>query len=192
MTASLTILLVDADGDRADALEQMLRSGGYGDIHKVLGGPALADEVIRLRPDVVIVDMGLPERDILESLRQTTARAPRPIILCSDENDPAFIEQAISAGVSSYHVGGVSGDAIKPIMTAAIALFRRHQRSEDERQTAVASLEERRTIEKAKAALIRERGLSEPEAYRWLRSKAMKESRKLAAVAAEFVGKRES
>jgi two-component system, response regulator / RNA-binding antiterminator len=191
MTASLTILLVDADGDRAGELEQMLRSGGYGNIHRMLGGPALADEVVRLRPDVVIVDMGLPERDILESLRETTARAPRPIILCSDENDPDFIEQAISAGVSSYHVGDVHGDSIRPIMTAAIALFRRHQRSEDERQIAVASLEERRTIEKAKAVLIRERGMSEPEAYRWLRSKAMKESRKLAAVAAEFVGKRE-
>lgn len=185
-------MLVDADGDRADELEQMLRHGGYGNIHKVLGGPALADEVVRLRPDVVIVDMGLPERDILESLRETTARAPRPIILCSDEDDPAFIEQAISAGVSSYHLGGVNAAAIKPIVTAAIALFRRHRHSEEERQSAVSSLEERRTIEKAKAALIRERGMSEPEAYRWLRSRAMKESRKLVAIAAEFVGKRES
>jgi two-component system, response regulator / RNA-binding antiterminator len=185
--ARLNILLVDAVGSRADELEALLLQSGYGDVHKVQGGPALAEEVMRLNPDVVIVDMGLAERDVLESLRDTTARSPRPIILRTDVDDPAFIEEAISAGVSSYHAGSVDPATIRAIMTAAIALFRRHRRSEVEMQAAVASLQERRIVEQAKAALIRRRGMSEPEAYRWLRRKAMRESRKLAVVAAELL-----
>lgn len=183
----LKILLVDAVGSRADELQLLLRRSGYDEVHKVQGGPALADEVVRLNPDLVIVDMGLAERDVLDGLRETTARSPRPIILRADVDDPQFIEEAISAGVSSYHAGTVDLASIKAVMTAAIALFRRYQRSEEEKQSAINSLAERRIIELAKAALIRRRGMSEPEAYRWLRGKAMRESRKLAAVAAELV-----
>lgn len=185
--APLKILLVDAVGSRADELEALLLRSGYSAVNKIQGGPALAEDVVRLNPDVVVVDMGLAERDVLEGLRETTARSPRPIILRADVDDPAFIEAAISAGVSSYHTGSVDPASIKAIMTAAIALFRRHQRSEEEAKSVMASLEERRIVEKAKAVLIRCRGMSEPEAYRWLRSRAMRESRKLAAVAAELV-----
>lgn len=185
-TSPLKILLVDSVSSRAAALAKVLQAAGYADIHHVPGGLGLADDVAALLPDVIIVDMALPERDTLEGLRQTSARAPRPVILRTDESNASFIEEAISAGVSSYHMGSVSAEVIKPVVTAAIALFRRHLRVE---QSAQAALGERRIIEKAKAMLIAQHGIAEPEAYRWLRSKAMKESRKLVQIAADVIGK---
>lgn len=190
--SSLKILLVDTVGARAAEFERTLREAGYRDIHHVSGGPALADDVTGLAPDLIIVDMAMPERDTLEGLRRTSAQSPRPVVLCTNEDDPGFIEEAISAGVSSYHVGSVSAEAIRPVMTAAMALFRRYQHADSERQAALASLEERRVVEKAKAALMQQRGLAEPEAYKWLRNKAMKESRKIVAVAAELLKRTES
>jgi response regulator NasT len=187
----LKILLVDAVGARAAEFERILLEAGYRDIHHIAGGPGLAEDVGDLAPDLIIVDMAMPERDTLEGLRRTSARSPCPVVLCTDEDDPGFIEEAIAAGVSSYHVGSVSADAIRPIMTAAMALFRRYQQAELERKAALTSLEERRIVERAKAALMRQRGLAEPDAYRWLRNKAMKESRKLVSVAADILERTE-
>lgn len=186
----LTILLVDANGRRAAELARLLASSGDHDVHHTSGGAGLADEVIALNPSVVLVDMSLPDRDTLEGLRQVSSRAPCPIVLMTEETTEDFVAEAIQAGVCSYHVGGVDPAAIRPILAAAIALFARHQRATSERDASLAQLEERRIIDKAKMLLMRSNRMTEPEAYRWLRSKAMRESRKLAEVAADLLAER--
>jgi response regulator NasT len=133
--------------------------------------------------------MALPDRDALEDIRQVSAVAPKPIILFADQDDPSFMQEAIAAGVSSYNVTGLSLPYVKPIVTAAIAFFQRYRQVEKELETAKSVLEERRMIEKAKAVLMRDHGMSEPDAYRWLRNKAMNESRKIICVAADMIKK---
>jgi response regulator NasT len=80
---------------------------------------------------------------------------------------------------------------VKPIMASAIALFQRYRHVETELAAARALLDERRQIERAKAILMRDRKMSEPEAYRWLQKRAMNQSRKLAQIVAEFVAQEE-
>jgi response regulator NasT len=77
-------------------------------------------------------------------------------------------------------------------MASAIALFQRYRHVETELAAAKALLEERRLIERAKAILMKNRKMSEPDAYRWLQKKAMNESRKLAQVVADFVAEEEN
>jgi response regulator NasT len=99
------------------------------------------------------------------------------------------MEEAIAAGVSSYNVLGATIPDIKPIVAAAVILFRRYRQVEDELERVKATLAERHTLERAKAILMRRRGIGEPEAYRWLRRKAMNENRKIIDVAAELLAK---
>lgn len=189
MPPHLKILLVDANGRRAAELSGHLAAlGGY-TVYRHSGGLGLADQVSALRPDVVLIDMNLPDRDTLEGLREVSTRTPCPIVLMAEHSDSHFVEEAIDAGVSSYHTGGISAEAIQPALRAAVALFRKYRQTTAERDAATAQLEARRIVERAKAHLIRERKMSEPEAYRWLRSKAMRESRKLTDVAAELLSK---
>lgn len=138
-------------------------------------------------PDVVLVDMARPDRDALESLRQLSALAPRPIVLFIDQDDPQFMEAAISAGVSSYNVVGTPPPDVKPILRAAVALFRQHQETRAALNSAEAKLQERTIIDQAKARLIRDRRMSESDAYRWLRRRAMSSGRKIVEVAREFL-----
>jgi two-component system, response regulator / RNA-binding antiterminator len=187
----LTVLLVDANGRRAAELAQLLACTGAYTVRHTTGGVGLADEVVALKPSVVVVDMNLPDRDTLEGLRQVSTRSPCPVVLMTEESAEDFVEEAIAAGVCSYHVGGVDPAAIRPVLTAAIALFRRHQLASSERDTTKAQLDARLVVDKAKAFLIRTRKLSEPEAYRWLRSKAMRESRKLIDVANDLLADKE-
>jgi response regulator NasT len=183
----LKILLIDTDAERAKALEQTLAEAGFAQISRTAGGKDLIAAVERVSPDLIIIDMALPDRDTLEDVRLLSANAPRPIVMFADKDEPEFVDEAIAAGVCSYNLSGVSAQEVKPIMTSAIALFRRYRRVETELAAAKAQLAERRLLERAKAMLMRNRKMTEPEAYRWLQRKAMNENRKLSQVVADFV-----
>jgi two-component system, response regulator / RNA-binding antiterminator len=185
----LRVLLADSNSDRALALAETLAAAGAMEVSRAPAAANLAELVAATSPDVVIVDMALPDRDSLESIRSLTDRDPRPVIMFVDRDDPGFMEEAIAAGVSSYNVVGVTLPDVKPIVATAIAMFRRYRQVEEELERAKATLEERRVLERAKAILMRRRQMAEPEAYRWLRRKAMNESRRIADVAAELVAK---
>jgi response regulator NasT len=181
----LKVLLIDTDSERARALEEKLSDSAYAEILRAPDGPGLAEAVEHIKPDLIIIDMALPDRDALEDIRAVSAA--HPIVMFAGSDDPAFAEEAIAAGVCSYNLSGVALEDVKPIMASAIALFRRYRRVEEELAAAKAMLEERRLIERAKAILMEGRKMTEPEAYRWLQKKAMNENRKLARVVAEFV-----
>jgi response regulator NasT len=183
----LRVLVADSNSERADALAEKLQATDATEVLRLPPGASIADVVSIAAPDVIIVDMTLPDRDALEDIRAANSHAPRPVVMFVDRDDPGFMEEAIAAGVSSYNVVGMTLPDVKPIVAAAIAIFRRHRQIEEELAQAKAAIEERRMLERAKAILMRRRGIGEPEAYRWLRRKAMNESRRIADVAAELI-----
>jgi two-component system, response regulator / RNA-binding antiterminator len=185
------VLLADDNAERAGALARILAADPGIDIVRLQAGTLLADAVAAVTPDIVLVDMARPDRDALDGIRQVTARDPRPIVLFVDEDDPAFMEEAIGAGVSSYNVLGVPPPDVKPILRAATALFRHHQEARDARTEAETRLHDREIVDRAKSILIRERRLAEPDAYRWLRKQAMTSGRRIAEVARALVRERE-
>lgn len=150
-------------------------------------GEPLVDAVAAEAPDVVIVDMTRRDHDALQGLRQLASRSPKPVVVFVDRDDPGFMEAAIGADVASYNVLGLAPPDLKPILRAAVALFRRHERVREALRSAEKRLGDREVIDRAKAILIRERRLAEPAAYAWLRRQAMSRGRRIAEVAAEIV-----
>lgn len=183
---ALTILLIDSDEERGRALAEKL--AGFARVLRA-DGADLAAKVEAARPDLIIIDMSLPDRDALEDIR--VVAAANPVVMFAGTDDLEFARQAIAAGVCSYNLSGVAYADIKPIMASAVALFQRYRHVETELAAARALLEERRLIERAKAILMRDRKMTEPEAYRWLQKKAMNEARRLAQIVAEFVAEHE-
>jgi two-component system, response regulator / RNA-binding antiterminator len=183
----LKILLADDDTARARALIQLLSTDASVQVIRVPPSGDIAELVVAAAPDVVIVDMARPDRDALDGVRQINTRNPRPVVLFVDEDDPGFMEEAIAAGVSSYNVLGTPPPDVKPILRAAVALFRRHQRAQELLHHTEARLGERAAVDRAKALLIRERHLSEPEAYRWMQRQAMRRGRRIVEIAREIL-----
>jgi two-component system, response regulator / RNA-binding antiterminator len=192
LPGSLKVLLADSDSDRAAILEQRLREISDAVVLRVPSGRRLADAVPELAADVVIVDMARPDRDGLDDLRRVSADNPRPIVMFVDRDDRAFMEEAIAAGISSYNVVGAAFPDVKPIVMAAVAIFRKYQQVADDLTKAKATLHERDTVNRAKSLLMRRRNLDEPQAYRWLRRQAMNQSRRLADIAAELLAGEET
>ena len=187
----MRVLLADDDADRTRDLVRALAEDPLLDVVRLSPGTSLPEAVARHQPDVVLVDMARPDRDALDGLRRVSASVPRPVVLFVDEDDPSFMEEAIAAGVCSYNVAGVAPPDVRPLLRAAVALFRRHREMAEELQAAEARLAERHVVERAKAALIRERRIAEPDAYRWLQRQAMRRGERIVDIAARLLRERE-
>ncbi len=181
----MKVLLADSDAERAELVAAAL--GGSAEVARIGLREPLLDAVRRARADLVLVDMGRPDRDGLEALRALRAHAPLPVVLFVDDDDPAFMQDAIAAGVSSYNVVGASMPDVKVVIRVAVALFDRYRQIEAELRRAEDQLEERALIARAKAALMRRHGLSEPDAYRRLRRRAMESQKRIVDVAAQIM-----
>jgi response regulator NasT len=187
LSSQLRVLLADSDVERATALELRLREITDAVICRVPAGSTLLDAVATQAPDVIIVDMARPDRDALDDLRRLGADNPRPVVMFIDRDDRAFMEEAIAAGVSSYNVVDTAFPDVKPIVMAAVAIFRRYRRVADDLQSARAQLRERETVNRAKSMLMKQHKIGEPQAYRWLQRRAMNENKRIADIAAALL-----
>lgn len=184
----MKILVADRDGNRAEALAAQLQAQDESFcINFTLDDEILLDAVRRTEPDIVIVDMDRADRDGLESVRALNVQPTLPVIMFVDDDDPALMEEAIAAGVSSYHVTTVGLPAIKPILRTATALFRRTQLLTARLAEAEEIIATRQTIDAAKRLLMTRQGMSEPAAHRFLQRRAMDKQRKLADIAADLL-----
>jgi two-component system, response regulator / RNA-binding antiterminator len=187
MGSSLRILLIDEAPERASALEVALEAAGHTVVARLATAVDLTAQIAASGAEVIIVDMNSPDRDTIESLREVTRERPRPILMFVDRSDESMITEAINAGVSAYVVDGLNPARVKPVLDVAIARFNQFQVLNDEIAKAKASLAERKVIERAKGILMRERKLSEEDAYRVLRSAAMEQNKRLADIAESLI-----
>ncbi|QND45758.1 ANTAR domain-containing response regulator (plasmid) [Rhizobium lusitanum] len=183
----LTILVIDENTIRASIIEEGLREAGHARvtvIHEVHG---VARTIETLKPDVIIIDIENPNRDMMEHLFQLTRTVGRPIAMFVDRSDTASIEAAVDAGVSAYIVDGLKKERVKPILDMAVSRFNAFSRLQRELADAKSALEERKIIERAKGILMKMRGLSEEQAFTLLRQTAMNEKKKISDIAQSVV-----
>lgn len=185
--AALRILILDANRIRAAVIEQGLREAGYGEVTVVHDITGVARHISQIEPDVIVIDLEDPNRDVLESMFQLSRAVRRPIAMFVDRSDEASIEAAVEAGVSAYVVDGLRKERVKPIVEMAISRFNAFSRMARELEDARSELENRRLVERAKGILMKSRGLSEEDAYTLLRRTAMNQNRKLAEIAQSLI-----
>lgn len=181
--AGLRIAVIDDNPVRGAVLEAGLREAGLEDIHILSGRARLLARLVALEPDVVLIDIENPSRDVLDEMFQVSRAVARPIAMFVDQSDASMIEAAIDAGVSAYVVDGLRKERVKPILDLAISRFNFHARLAAELEAAKTALAERKLLDRAKGILMRQRGIDEPAAYALLRSSAMKQGRKIAEIA---------
>ncbi|HEX4893666.1 MAG TPA: ANTAR domain-containing protein [Hyphomicrobiaceae bacterium] len=184
---ALHILVLDADRIRASIIEEGLREAGHTRVTVLDDMNRLIRRVVEIDPDVIVIDLENPSRDVLEHMFQISRAAKRPVAMFVDRADRSSIEAAIEAGVSAYVVDGLRKERIKPILDTAVSRFRAFDRMRRELDQARNELAERKTVERAKGILMRTRGLSEPDAYALLRTTAMRQSRRIAEIAESLI-----
>ena len=184
---SLSILVIDENRLRAAVIEEGLRDAGYDNLTIVHDVAGIARRIADVNPDVIVIDLENPNRDMLENMFQLSKAVKRPIAMFVDRSDQAAIEAAVDAGVSAYVVDGLKRERVKPILDMAISRFNAFARMAHELQEARTELESRKLIDRAKGILMTTRGLSEADAYSLLRKTAMNQNRKISEIAESLI-----
>ncbi|MGD9918881.1 MAG: ANTAR domain-containing response regulator [Paenirhodobacter sp.] len=187
MTETLSIVVIETDRERALLIAESLREAGNFDVTVIPEVTGLARRISERNPDIVLIDMASPSRDMLEELTLASGPLERPVAMFVDRSDGALTKAAIEAGVSAYVVDGLRPARIKPVLDAAIARFHMVHRMRVELETTRRALEERKVIDRAKGVLMKARGIDEDAAYALLRKTAMDQGRRVAEVAQALV-----
>jgi response regulator NasT len=185
--AGLRVLLIDDGAHRVDLIREALVRQGCEVVGLIDSATLVHDCVLRLKPDVVIVDSESPTRDTMENLALLNSQMPRPVVVFSEDGSDDPMRRALKAGVSAYVVAGLQPARLAPVLQVAIARFEQDLALRQELNKAQAQLSARKSIERAKGILMSEQGLDEDAAYKRLRRLAMDRGEPLAVVAERVI-----
>jgi len=185
--APLKILVIDENPIRRAILDAGLRDAGFSNITLLGDTLGLLERIYAVDPDVIIIDLQNPSRDVLEQMFQVSRIVRRPIAMFVDQSDRATIEKAIDAGVSAYIVDGLKRERVRAILDMTISRFGAFERLRAELEETKSALKERKVIERAKGILMKNRGLDEEAAYHLLRRTAMSKGKRIGDIAESLV-----
>jgi response regulator NasT len=181
------IAVIDENAARAAIIEQGLAEVGERDVFIICERKGMVQAIAKIEPDVILVDLGNPSRDMLEEYFAVSRAVARPIAMFVDQSDEDMIGAAVDAGVSAYIVDGMSQRRLKPILDLAVRRFNAFSNLQTELQQARDALADRSIIDQAKQILVEKRGMTEPEAHKLLRSHAMNNNKRISEIAEAIV-----
>jgi len=187
MDPSLKIVIVDESPIRATIIEEGLREAGFTQVVRVAEMANLLARVYAVDPDVIIIDLENPSRDVLEQMFQVSRVVKRPVAMFVDQSDSASIRSAVDAGVSAYVVDGLKKERVKHILDMCMLRFKAFTRLQDELDRAKSALADRKVIDRAKGILMKARNVGEEEAYALMRRAAMNENKRIVDIAQSIV-----
>jgi response regulator NasT len=179
----MRIAIVDESATRAAVIHEGLAALDDCEIFVVTERRGLVSRIGEIAPDIVLMDLGNPSRDMLEEYFAVSRAVARPIAMFVDESDDESIAASIEAGVSAYVVDGLAAHRIRPLLDLAVMRFNAFARLQSDLAEAKGKLAERESIDQAKRILMDSRGMPEHEAYAELRRTAMSQNRRIAQIA---------
>ena len=178
----MRVLVIDENPVRSSILVEGLRDAGFEDVTVLHETHLLIRQIVEIDPDVILIDLENPSRDVLESMFQVSRTVERPIGMFVDQSDAGMIERAVEAGVSTYIVDGLRKERVKAIVDMTVSRFNAFNRLKRELADTKRALEDRTATDRAKVLLMRKHGTSEASAYAMLRRAAMDQNRTIADV----------
>jgi len=182
-----SVLIIDENATRASIIEAGLFAAGHRQVTVINEMRGIAAKIALHEPDVIVIDLENPNRDMLENMFQLSRAVKRPIAMFVDRSDKEAMQSAIDAGVSAYVVDGLRQERVKNILDMAISRFNAFSRLERELEEARGALEQRKVVDQAKGLIMKSRGVDEDTAYKLLRKAAMNGNRKIVDVAESLV-----
>lgn len=159
--------------------------------HEVVGeandGKKAVEIALEKKPDLVIMDINMPNLDGIEAIKKINETLYIPSIIVSGYSDEKLIQRATEEGVLYYLLKPIDIKELKIAINISMAKFEELQKLQDELNDTKMALEARKFIEKAKGILMKRMNLPEPEAMKRLQKMSRDHNKKLVVVAKELI-----
>jgi AmiR/NasT family two-component response regulator len=184
----LRVLIAEDETLIAMALRTQLTSLGHEVVAVARTGEKAVELARRLKPDMIFMDIKMPEMDGLEaSQRILSSMGPVPILITTAYCDDELSSRAAAVGVMAYLIKPINEDVLEPTMRVALARFHELQTLRTQVTDLGEALETRKVVEKAKGILMERLNLSERDAFRRLQQESSRQSRKMREVAEAII-----
>ena len=184
-TGPLRIVVAEDEALIRMDLVEMLEREGYDVVGEAANGSEAITKVREQKPDIALFDVKMPIKDGITAAQEL--RGEVPIVMLTAFSQRELIERANSAGVMAYLIKPFTITDLIPAIEVARTRFFERQILEGEIENLSARLEARKLLERAKGILMRDRAMSEPEAFTWLQRSAMDRRISMAEVARSLV-----
>mgnify|MGYP003377015925 FL=1 len=181
------IIIADDEALIRQDLREMLTNLGYLVIGDVGDGRSAVNLARELKPDLVIMDIRMPDMDGIEAARLLTEEGIAPVLLLSAYSQRDLVERAAEAGVSGYVIKPFDESNLLPAIEVVLARFGEYQEISKEAARLEERLETRVAVDRAKGILIDHRGLTEQEAFRNIQRMSMNSRKSMREVAEAII-----
>lgn len=188
MSEPLTVLVAEDEALIRMDLVETLEELGFKVVAAVGDGRRAVDTAIELRPNLALLDIKMPDMDGLAAASQIIALDSTAVVMLTAFSQPELIQRAVAAGAMGYLVKPFKPEELRASLTVAWQRYSQ-LRSEQQRSRELAqSLADRKIIERARGVVQQQMGITEDEAYTWLRRAAMDQRLPLVEVARRTLG----
>jgi len=168
-------------------LREMLLNLGYLVVGEVGDGRSAVNLARELKPDVVIMDIKMPDMDGIDAAQILTEEHIAPVILLTAYSQKDLVERAKEAGVVGYMVKPFRESDLTPAIEVALARFSEFEALHKEVDDLQLALETRKLVDRAKGILMDTQGLSEAEAFRKIQKMSMNTRKPMKEVAEAII-----
>ena len=184
---SLRLVIADNESLIRMDLREMLEEAGHEIVGEAMDGRKAVVLTRSHRPDLVIMDIKMPQMDGIAAAKKMAEEKLAPVLLLTAFSQPEIVEKAKASGVLGYLVKPVQEAQLFPAMEIARSRWQEMQDMEAELAGLRDTLEARKTLDRAKGIIMAMHHLSEPEAYRRIQQYAMMKRKTLKEIAEAVV-----
>ena len=184
---SLRIIIADNESLIRLDIREMLEDAGHEVVGEAVNGRRAVELTRQHRPDLVLMDIKMPEMDGITAAGKIYADKIAPVILLTAFSQPDIVDKAKDSGVLGYLVKPVQESQLFPAIEIALSRWQEMQGLEDELEKLKDSLETRKLIDRAKGIIMAAHKLGEQEAYRRMQQYAMQKRVPLKDVAQSII-----
>ena len=184
---SLRIVIADNESIIRMDLRELLMEAGHEVVAEAGDGRQAIDLARRHRPDLVIMDIKMPEMDGLTAAKVISDEKIAPVLLLTAYSQKEIVDKAKESGVLAYLVKPVKEENLFPAMEIAMSRFQEFMSLEQELEDLKTSLEARKLLDRATGVLMDAHGLTESEAYRRIQQYSMSKRKSIREVAEAIV-----
>lgn len=184
---SLRILIADNESIIRMDLKELLEEAGHEVVGEAADGLKAVELTRKLKPDLVIMDIKMPEMDGIAAAKMISNEKLAPVLLLTAYSQKEIVEKAKDSGVLAYLVKPVKESNLFPAMEIALSRFKEYMEIEQELLDLRNSLETRKILDRAKGLLMDAYNLSEQEAFRRIQQYSMAKRKSIREVAEAII-----